>query len=115
MDVVIVWAWMLRKPYALERGTMVCLGMDALGVVCSRTWMILWFGHGCFGNRSEMHGTMVWAWMLWEPYVLEDGRCFCLGMDALRIVFSQKWAILWFGHECLGNRVLSNMDDTKAC
>ena len=30
------------------------LGMDALGTVCS--W--------------KTNGVMIWAWMLWEPYML---------------------------------------------
>ena len=68
--------------YALEHGCYYGLGMDALLTVCSRTWMLLWFGHGCSGNGmllymgvvvvcsgkrmlSNMDVIMVWAWMLW--------------------------------------------------
>ena len=71
MDVSMVWAWMPWETSALEHGCCyyglgmdalvnVCclehgcysgLGMDALVHVCSRTWMPLWFRHGCSGNR----------------------------------------------------------------
>ena len=92
MDGILVWAWMLWKSYALERGCYSGLGMDALIIVCSRTWMILWLGHGCSayrmlsymdvimavgmhgssGNRmlSNMDVATVWARMLWQTYAL---------------------------------------------
>ena len=68
MNVIMVWAWMLWSPYALGTRT------------------LLWFGHGCSGNRMlskheryyglgmdalvivcsrNMNVIMVWAWMLW--------------------------------------------------
>ena len=36
------------------------------------------------------NGIMVWAWMLWSPYALEART------------------LLWFGHGCSGERMLSN-------
>ena len=68
MNVIMVWTWMLWSPYALGTRT------------------LLWFGHGCSGNRMlskheryyglgmdalvivcsrNMNVIMVWAWMLW--------------------------------------------------
>ena len=32
------------QKYALEQGCHYGLGMDALVKICSRTWMLLWFG-----------------------------------------------------------------------
>ena len=90
-NVIMVWAWMLRQPYALGTRT------------------LSWFGHGCSGNhmlleRERYHGLgmgavttviswntnviMVWAWMLWQPYALGTRM------------------LSWFGHGCSGNRML---------
>ena len=119
------------SPYALETRTLLwfghgCtghhmlskhghyygLGMDALVTACSRNApKLLWFGHGCTGNRmlsthKRYYGLgmdalvinafsrntnviMVWAWMHWSPYALETRT------------------LLWFGHGCTGNRMLS--------
>ena len=70
---IMVWAWMLWSTYALGARTE------------------LWFGHGCSGRRMLLeherkyglgmdalvavcswstNAIMVWAWMLWSPYVL---------------------------------------------
>ena len=49
------------------------LGMDALEIVCSRNTNVI----------------MIWAWMLWKSYALETRT------------------LLWFGHGCSGNRMLS--------
>ena len=102
---IMLGAWMLWSPYALGTRTRLCFGhgcsghrmlleherdyawgMDALVTVCS--W-----------NTNEI---MLWAWMLWSPYVfgtrtrlcfghgcsghrmfLEHERDYALGMDAL--------------------------------
>ena len=50
----------------LEHGCYYGLGIDALVNVCCRTWMLVWFGHGCSGKRmlTNMDVSMVWAWML---------------------------------------------------
>ena len=50
---------------------------------------------------------MVWAWML---CLVENGRYYGLGMDALGMGCSQEWTSLWFGHGCFGNGMLSGMD-----
>ena len=109
----------------LEHGQNYALGMDALVTVCS--W--------------NTNGIMLWAWMLWSPYalgiraelcfghsmLLEHGRNYALGMDALVTVCSWNtngimlWAwMLWspyalgtrtevcFGHGCSGHRMLLN-------
>ena len=74
---IILWAWMLRSPYALgtrtelffghgfsghrmllEHERIYALGMDALVTVCS--W--------------NMNGYMLWAWMRRSPYALEHER-----------------------------------------
>ena len=145
-NVIMVWAWVLWLPYALEPRTLLwsghgCSGyrmlsnhecyyglsMDALFTVCSRTtnvimvwawvlWlpyaleprMLLWSGHGCSGyrmlsNHECYYGLgmdalvticsrttnviMVWAWVLWLPYALEPRT------------------LLWFGHGCSGYRM----------
>ena len=49
------------------------MGMDALVTVCSRSTNVV----------------MVLAWMRWQPYALETRT------------------LLWFGHGCTGNRMLS--------
>ena len=88
-NVIMVWAWMLRSPYAIGTRTE------------------LWFGHGCSSERmllARNYGLgmdalvsgcsritnvmMVWAWMLWSPYAMGTRR------------------ELWFGHGCSGERML---------
>ena len=83
---ILIWARMLREPYALG------------------TRMGLWFGHGCSGKRihektdglwfghdavvivssGKTNGIMVWAWMFWSTYALGTRT------------------ELWFGHGCFG-------------
>ena len=128
-NVIMVWAWAHWQPYPLGRRT------------------LSWFGHGRIGNRmllehERYHGLgmgalptvcswntnviMVWAWMLWQPYIfLEHERYHGLGMGALATVCSENtnvimvwaWAhcqpyalgtrtLSWFGHGCSGNRML---------
>ena len=131
-NVIMVWAWAHRQPYALGTRT------------------LSWFGHGCSGNRmlleqERYHGLgmdalatvcswnrnviMVWAWMLWQPYALgtrtEHERYHALGMAALpslcswntNVIMVWAWAhrqpyalgtrtLSWFGHGCSGNRML---------
>ena len=91
-NVIMVWAWMLWSAYALGTRT------------------LLWFGHGCFGQRmlsehERYYGLrldalvsacsrntnviMVWAWMLWSACAL-----------GTRV-------LLWFEHGCFGQRMLS--------
>ena len=93
------------------------------------TRTLLWFGHGCFGQRMlseheryydlrmdalvsvcsrNTNVIMVWAWMLWSAYAL--GMVW--GMDALVRVCSRNtnvimvWAwMLWSGY-ALGTRTL---------
>ena len=54
------------------------LGIDALVIVCSRTWTSLWVGHGCSGSGmlANMDAILV------------------LGMDALVIVCPQTRMLL---------------------
>ena len=134
-NVIMVWAWAHRQPYALGTRTLSC------------------FGHGCSGNRmlsehERYHGLgmgasptvcswntnviMVWAWMLWQPYalgtrtlswfghgrianrmLLEHERYHGLGMDALATVCSWNtnvimvWAWAHRQPYALGTRTLS--------
>ena len=101
---IIVWAWMLWSAHALPTQTE------------------LWFGHGCSGHRMlsehernyglgmnalvsvcsfNTNGIMLWAWMLWSPYMLLEhqqnyGHCmlfqhernYYVSIDALVIVCS---------------------------
>ena len=142
-----IWAWMLWSSYILP------------------IRMEIWFGYRCSGRRrlfqdkrkyyldmdaliavgsSNINGSMVWAWMLWSPYVLpirtevwfghrysgrrrlfQYKRKYCLGMDNLVAVGSSNtngnmvWAWMlwspyvlpirmevWFGHRCSGHRML---------
>ena len=48
------------------------LGMYALVIACIRTWTLFRFGAECADNRMHlnMDVILVWAWMLWSPYVL---------------------------------------------
>ena len=77
------------------------LGMDALVTICSKherhyalgmdalaleTRRLLWFGHGCTGNRM----------------MSKHGRCHGLGMDALVPVCSRNTK-----HGCICNLMLS--------
>ena len=146
-NVITVWAWAHRQPYALGTRTLswfghACsgnrmlleheryhaLGMGASPTVCSRNTNVImvwawahrqpyalgtrtlsWFGHACSGNRmlsehERYHGLgmgaspticsrntnviTVWAWMLWQPYAL--------GTRTLS----------WFGHGRIANRML---------
>ena len=105
---IMVLAWMLWSPYALETRTELWFGHG------SRTE--LWFGHGCSGHRmllepernhgfgmdalvtvcsGNTNGAMIWAWMLWFGHgcsghrmLLEPERNYGLGMDALFTVCS---------------------------
>ena len=91
-NVIMVSAWMLWSPDALETRT------------------LSWLGHGCSGHRmlfkhEYYHGLgmdapvivcsrntnviMVSAWMLWSPYALETRT------------------LSWLGHGCSGHCVLS--------
>ena len=74
------------------------------------TRTLLWFGHGCFGQRMlsehehyyglsmdalvsvcprNTNAIMVWAWMLWSAYALGTRT------------------LLWFEHGCFGQRMPS--------
>ena len=83
-------------------------------LLASGTGTLLWFGHGCIGDRM----------------LLEQERYYGLGTDALVIVCSwytkdiMVWAcmlgkphafgtrtLLWFGHGCAGNRMHSKMNN----
>ena len=147
-NVIMVWAWPHREPYALGTGTLSWfghgrignpvlleheryhgLGMDALATVCSwntnvimvwawahrqpyalGTRTLSWFGHGRIGNpvlseHERYHGLgmgasptvcsrntnviMVWAWPHWQP--CPPGTR----------------TLAWFGHGRIGNRMLS--------
>ena len=104
MDVIMVSSWTPWQTYALEHGFCYGLGMDALVNVCSRTWMLLCFGHGFSGKRmlSNMDVVLVKACMLWQTYALEHACYYGLVMDALVNVCSQTWMLLWFGQGLLG-------------
>ena len=87
------------------QGWLLTAPMDALVIICSRKWTILWFGHGCSGYHmpSKMDYIMVWAlmvdsmvceWMLGLSYASGNGRYHGLCMDTLAIVCSRNWKIL---------------------
>ena len=88
------------------------------------TRTLLWFGHGCFGQRMlseheryydlrmdalvsvcsrNTNVIMVWAWMLWSAYAL--------GMVWAWMLWSGyalgTRTLLWFGHGCFGQGMLS--------
>ena len=86
VNVIMVWAWMLWSAYALGTRT------------------LLWFGHGCFGQRmlwehecyhvlgmdalvsvcsGNTNVIMVWPWMLWSAYALGTQTIFCMLEGAL--------------------------------
>ena len=134
-NVIMLWAWMLRQPYALGTRTLSCfghgrsgngmllehecyhgLGMDALATLCS--W-----------NTNVI---MLWAWAQWQPYalgtrtlscfghgcsgnpmLLEHERHHGLGMDALATLCSWNtnvimvWAWMLWQPYALGTRTLS--------
>ena len=90
-NIVMVWAWVLWSPHALETRT------------------LFWFGHGCCSGhcllleRERCYGlgmdalvtvcsntniVMVWAGVLWSPHALETRTLF------------------WFGHGVSGHRML---------
>ena len=92
-NVIMVWAWMLWSAYALGTRT------------------LLWFGHGCFGQRmlseheryyglgtdalvsvcsGNVNVIVAWAWMLWSAYALGTRT------------------LLWFENGCFGQRMLSD-------
>ena len=59
-NVIMVWTWMLPTSSALEYDPSLSAvehacydgsGMDALIIECTRTRTLIWFGHGCSGNR----------------------------------------------------------------
>ena len=98
-NVIMVWAWMLWLSYALGTRMELCfghgcsgerifeeheryygLGIDSLVTVCSRNTNVI----------------MVWAWILWSPYVLGTRT------------------LLWFGHGCSGYRAQSHIDKRNA-
>ena len=99
-NVIMVWAWMLWSAYALGTRT------------------LLWFGHGCFGQRMlsehecysglgmdalvsvcsrNTNVIMVCAWMLWSVYALRTRT------------------LLWFAHGCFGQRMLSEHERYYVC
>ena len=86
---IMVWAWMLWSPWALETTKVI---MVWAWMLCSAyalgTRTELWFRYGCSGQRMLLehepnydlgmdalvsvcswntNGIMVWAWMLWSP------------------------------------------------
>ena len=67
-------------------------GMDALATVCSDALATVCSWHA--------RVIVVCAWMLWSPYVLMLWSPYALGTRAL----------LWFGHECSGHRVLLELE-----
>ena len=81
-----VRAWMLQGPHPLDNECCHGLGMDALGIGCIRTLMLLCFGHGCYPNQLpwNMELIVVWARKLVKSNALEKKRYHGLGMDALR-------------------------------
>ena len=136
-NVIMVWVWMQRSPYALGTRTE------------------LWFGHGCSGHRmllehernyglgmdalvtvcsSNTSRIMVWAWMQWSPYAFgaktelrfghgcKGHRMFfkhelnyCLGMDAVVTAFFGTRTELWLGHGCSGHRIFWNTNGIMVC
>ena len=105
-NVIVVCAWMLWSPYVLMLWLPYALGTRALS----------WFGHECSGHRmllehERCYGlgmdalvtvcswntsvVMVWAWLLWPPYVLMLWLPYALGTRTS----------LWFVHGCSGHRM----------
>ena len=71
MSIIMVWAWILWSPAAVEHEHYQGLGMDALVI----------------GRRmqSNMNVIVFWAWMLWSSDAVEHEHYCGLGMDALVI------------------------------
>ena len=69
----------------------VLLLLGPLTLLGSETRTLLWFGHGCSGER-----------MLWK-----HERYYGLGMDALVSACSRNTNVIWFGHGCSRERMLS--------
>ena len=82
--------------------------------------MLLWFGHGCCGDRMlsehecyyglglavvvtvlsrNMTVIMAWAWMLWSSVAVEHECYYGLGMDAVVTVCSwnMNFVMVWKG------------------
>ena len=85
-NVIMVWAWMRWSPYALETRTLLWFGHGCTGNRLLETRTLLWFEHGCTGNRM----------------LSKHDRYYGLGMDALVTVCSRNtnaimvWAwMLW--------------------
>ena len=57
------------------------LGIDALVIVCSRTWTSLWVGHGCSGSGmlSNMDIFVVWAYY---EFRVQDFLHLCYAVEA---------------------------------
>ena len=100
-NVIMVWAWAHRQPYAPGTRTLSwfghgrignrvlweheryhALGMGALATVCSwntnviMVWAWMLWQTVCSGNTNVI---MVWAWMLWQPYALGTRTLSCFG------------------------------------
>ena len=110
VNVIMVWAWMLWSAYAPGRVNVIMVSAWMLwSAYALGTRTLLWFGHGCFGQRmlqkheryyglgmdalvsvcsGNTNGIMVWAWMLWSAYA------------------PGTRTLLWFGHGCTGIRML---------
>ena len=94
------------------------LDMNILISVCPEITNVIWFEHGCFGQRmlwaheryyglgmdalvsvcsGHTNVIMVWAWMVWSAYALGTRT------------------LLWFGHGCLCQRMLSEHERYSGC
>ena len=95
MNVIMVWAWMLKLSCALETRT------------------LLWFGHGCSSYRklSNTNVIMVWAWMLQLPCALETRTLlwFGHGCSSYRVL-SKHERYYGFGIVCSSCLLCSHHD-----
>ena len=108
-----LWEW-----DAFGSGRYYSLGMDALGMGCSREWTLSWFGrwmlwewdalgNGCdngLGMDALVMGccrtwSLLWFALVMVWYAFKHGRCSGLGMDAMLIVCFRTWKLFWFGHK----------------
>ena len=116
----------ISRILTVQRMAMCC------GPVCLQPWMPCtgaWFKHGCFGQGTlweheryyglgmdalvsvrsgNVNVIMVRAWMLWSAYA--PGR-----VNVIMVLARMLWSayalgtrtLLWFGHGCFGQRMLS--------
>ena len=98
---ITAWAWMLWCPYALVTRKELWFGHG-----CS------WFGHGCCGAPYALgcswntKGSRLGHGCSGDRMLLEHGRNYGLGKNALLIVCSWNTKGSRLGHGCSGDRML---------